>query len=107
MRALAPDFRSLRGVTARGIIVTARAERPGCDFVSRFFAPAYGIDEDPVTGSAHCTLGPYWSGKLGKDELIGFQVSARGGLVRVRPDGARVRLAGRAVTVFAGKLIAP
>ena len=77
----------------------------GYDFVSRYFAPAAGIDEDPVTGSAHCTLGPFWAGRLGRNELTGFQASARGGLVQVRPDGDRVHLGGRAVTVLRGQLV--
>ena len=86
------------------MIVTAPASRPGADFVSRFFAPAVGIAEDPVTGSAHCTLDPYWAERLGRDSLTGYQASARGGTVRVRLAGERVLLAGRAVTVFAGQL---
>jgi predicted PhzF superfamily epimerase YddE/YHI9 len=89
------------------VIVTAAADdRDGYDFVSRCFAPAAGIDEDPVTGSAHCTLGPFWAGRLGRDELTGFQASARGGLVQVRPAGDRVQLGGRAVTVLRGQLVA-
>ncbi len=83
-----------------------RGGRGGYDFVSRYFAPAAGIDEDPVTGSAHCTLGPFWAGRLGRDELTGFQASARGGLVQVRPAGDRVLLGGRAVTVLRGQLVA-
>jgi PhzF family phenazine biosynthesis protein len=104
---LAPDFRRLGELTAgdRGVIVTTRAERPGFDVVSRFFAPAAGVDEDPVTGSAHCALGAYWAPRLGKAELAAFQASARGGFLRVRPDGGRVRLAGRAVTVLRGELL--
>ena len=73
--------------------------------MSRYFAPAAGIDEDPVTGSAHSVLGPFWAGRLGRDELTGFQASARGGLVQVRTDGDRVRLGGRAVTVLRGQLV--
>jgi predicted PhzF superfamily epimerase YddE/YHI9 len=88
----------------RGVIVTARASTPGYDFVSRFFAPNFGIDEDPVTGSAHCCLGPFWAEKLGKTEFVGYQASARGGVVRVRVEGARVRLGGQAVTVLRGEL---
>ena len=88
------------------MIVTAPAAAPGgYDFVSRYFAPAAGIDEDPVTGSAHCTLGPFWAGRLGRDQLTGFQASARGGLVQVRPEGDRVQLGGRAVTVLRGQLV--
>ena len=101
---LRPDTVALAGLETRGVIVTAPASRPGADFVSRFFAPAVGIAEDPVTGSAHCTLAPYWAERLGRDSLTGYQASARGGTVRVRLDGDRVLLAGRAVTVFAGQL---
>ena len=103
-----PDPRRLGALTpgSVGVIVTAPAAGPGgYDFVSRYFAPAAGIDEDPVTGSAHCVLGPFWAGRLGRDELTGFQASARGGLVQVRPDGDRVRLGGRAVTVLRGQLV--
>ncbi|MDX2035852.1 MAG: PhzF family phenazine biosynthesis protein [Isosphaeraceae bacterium] len=105
VRALRPDFGGLARVEARGIIVTARATDPALDFVSRFFAPASGIDEDPVTGSAHCCLGPYWGARLGRDELVGRQVSARGGTVRVRLRGDRVDLIGRAVTISEVTLI--
>ena len=101
---LRPDTVALAGLETRGVIVTAPASRPGADFVSRFFAPAVGIPEDPVTGSAHCTLAPYWAERLGRDGLTGYQASARGGTVRVRLAGERVLLAGRAVTVFAGQL---
>ena len=86
------------------IVTAAAAGDGGYDFVSRYFAPAVGIDEDPVTGSAHCTLGPFWAGRLGRDELTGFQASARGGLVQVRPEGDRVLLGGQAVTVLRGEL---
>ena len=90
--------------TMESIAVTAPAGSPGHDFVSRFFAPAYGIDEDPVTGSAHCCLGPYWAAKLGREEVTGRQVSARGGIVRVTPRGGRVVLSGQAVRVMKGEL---
>ncbi|MGH7555970.1 MAG: PhzF family phenazine biosynthesis protein, partial [Longimicrobiales bacterium] len=89
----------------RGVIVTSRAEAEDYDFVSRFFAPGAGVDEDPVTGSAHCCLAPYWSERLGKDELVGYQASARGGRVGVRCRGERVFLSGQAVTVLRGELI--
>lgn len=104
---LRPDFPRLAraGGPARGVIVTAAGERPGVDFVSRYFAPAAGIDEDPVTGSAHCCLGPLWSARLGRAELVGQQVSARGGIVGVRTAGSRVVLSGRAVTVSRGELL--
>jgi PhzF family phenazine biosynthesis protein len=104
VRAVTPDFVLLRRVTVRGVIVTAPSARPEFDFVSRFFAPAVGVDEDPVTGSAHCCLGPFWAARLGKNELVGHQVSARGGVVNVRVAGERVFLGGRAVTVLRGEL---
>ena len=106
VRALRPDMGRLAGIEARGVIVTARSDSRGYDFVSRFFAPRVGIAEDPVTGSAHCALGPYWSERLGRVELVGFQASARGGMVRVRIGGGRVILGGRAVTVLRGELLA-
>jgi len=104
VRALRPDFARLAAVDTRGTIVTARGTRH--DFVSRFFCPAVGIDEDPVTGSAHCALAPYWAGRLGRPALRGFQASARGGEVAVRLAGDRVFLGGRAVTVLEGELSA-
>jgi predicted PhzF superfamily epimerase YddE/YHI9 len=104
VRALAPDIRRLGALPYRGILVTARAAAPGYDVVSRFFAPATGIDEDPVTGSAHCCLGPYWCERLGKNPLLAYQASARGGRVRVELAGDRVHLGGQAVTVFRGEL---
>jgi predicted PhzF superfamily epimerase YddE/YHI9 len=106
LRALTPDFTALRKVPVRGVIVTARSASPDFDFVSRFFAPASGVDEDPVTGSAHCALGPYWSERLGKTEFTAYQASARGGVVRVRLNGDRVILGGQAVTVLRGDLAA-
>jgi PhzF family phenazine biosynthesis protein len=104
VRMLVPDFGALGRVNARGVIVTARSDEPRFDFVSRFFAPTVGVNEDPVTGSAHAALGPYWASRTGKDEFLAYQASARGGVVRVRVAGARVHLAGRAVTVFRGEL---
>ena len=104
LRAMAPDFTALRKLPVRGVIVTARPSSTEFDFVSRFFAPGSGIDEDPVTGSAHCTLGPYWAERLGKSELTAWQASARGGVVRVRLNGDRVILGGQAVTVMRGEL---
>jgi PhzF family phenazine biosynthesis protein len=103
VRRLDPDFGKLRAVKTRGVIVTARGAE--YDFVSRFFAPAFGVPEDPVTGSAHCALGPYWGTKLGTADLVGYQASRRGGVVRVGVRGDRVRLAGRAVTVLRGELL--
>lgn len=105
LRKLRPDFGSIKKLPVRGVIVTARAKSAGYDFVSRFFAPAAGIDEDPVTGSAHCTLAPFWTKRLGKKEMVGYQASSRGGTVRVRVDGERVHLGGQAVTVLIGELI--
>jgi PhzF family phenazine biosynthesis protein len=105
VRALKPDVGRLAAVEARGVIVTARADGgAGYDFVSRFFAPRVGVNEDPVTGSAHCVLAPYWAGKLGRAELVGYQASRRGGTVRVRSAGDRVHLGGRAVTILRGEL---
>lgn len=103
--ALAPDMGPLATLGERGVIVTAKASRPGYDFVSRFFGPGVGIDEDPVTGSAHCCLGPYWQEKLGKVEFLAWQASSRGGAVKVRLAGDRVFLGGQAVTVFQGELL--
>ncbi|MEW4566288.1 PhzF family phenazine biosynthesis protein [Tautonia sp. JC769] len=105
VRAVAPDLKRLQRLPMRGLIVTAASERRGVDFVSRFFAPAAGVDEDPVTGSAHCALGPFWSDRLGRDTMIGEQVSTRGGRVHVRVSGDRVELAGRAITVMRGELV--
>lgn len=105
VRSLRPDLTALKRYPVRGVVVTARAQTAGFDFVSRFFAPAVGVDEDPVTGSAHCCLAPYWAAKLQKREMTGFQASPRGGTVRVRDNGERVRLAGHAVTVLRGELL--
>lgn len=105
VRALAPDLTALERLDARGFMVTSRATTAGFDFVSRFFAPHVGVPEDPVTGSAHCCLGPYWAAKLGKNELVGYQASRRGGVVRVRPEGERVKLFGQAVTVMRLELV--
>jgi PhzF family phenazine biosynthesis protein len=99
VRGLAPDLARLTPVDTRGVIVTSAAADGPWDFVSRFFAPRTGIPEDAVTGSAHCCLGPFWSTRLGKTELLGYQASSRGGVVRVRARGDRVLLGGRAVTV--------
>lgn len=106
VRSVQPDFTALRSAPARGVIITSRASLPGYDFVSRFFAPAAGIDEDPVTGSAHCSLAPFWSERLGRDQLTGFQASARGGCVRTKCLAERVLLCGQAVTVLRAALIA-
>jgi PhzF family phenazine biosynthesis protein len=104
VRSLSPDHAALKAIDARGIIVTARGSGE-FDFVSRFFAPRHRIDEDPVTGSAHCVLGPYWRARLGKDSMTAYQASERGGVVRVTCAGERVHLAGKAVTVMEGTLL--
>lgn len=104
VRSLAPDLRLLATVAQRGVMVTAHSDGE-YDFVSRFFAPAAGIDEDPVTGSAHCCLGPYWAAQLGRAELVGYQASARGGVVRVTVAEERVFLDGEAVTVMRGEIV--
>jgi predicted PhzF superfamily epimerase YddE/YHI9 len=105
VRGLNPDIGRVKQLPVRGVIVTAKARSDGFDFVSRFFAPAAGVDEDPVTGSAHCTLGPFWAERLGKKDLTGYQASVRGGIVRVRMDGDRVHLGGQAVTVLIAELV--
>ena len=104
VRRLTPDLQLLMSLDVQGVIVTARSDLPTYDFISRFFAPKAGIPEDPVTGSAHCTLGPYWGNRLGKTTLCGFQASARGGVVGVRLNGGRVELRGEALTIQRGTL---
>jgi PhzF family phenazine biosynthesis protein len=105
VRVLDPDLSAIAKLRARGVIVTAASSSGGCDFVSRFFAPGIGIPEDPVTGSAHCALAPFWAERFGRTELRGRQVSARGGLVRVRHAEDRVHLGGAAVTVARGEML--
>ncbi|MBA3766450.1 MAG: PhzF family phenazine biosynthesis protein [Acidobacteria bacterium] len=105
LRSIQPDFNWLRSLGVRGVIVTSLSDSPEYDFVSRFFAPGSGVDEDPVTGSAHCCLGPFWGSRLEKKQLTAYQASERGGVVRVRPDGDRVHLGGQAVTVMRGELL--
>ena len=105
VRGLRPNYSQLAELPVRGVIVTARAETGEFDFVSRFFAPGSGVNEDPVTGSAHCCLGPFWAKRLGKTEFLAFQASPRGGVVRVRLNGDRVILGGQAVTVMRGELL--
>jgi PhzF family phenazine biosynthesis protein len=105
VRGLDPDLSRLGRIEARGVIVTARAEDGRHDFVSRFFAPAAGIPEDPVTGSAHCALAPFWAERLGRTELAGYQASERGGTVRTTLTGERVLLGGQAVTVMRGEVL--
>ncbi len=104
VRSLQPDLALIKTLPARGVIVTAAASSGNYDFVSRFFAPASGINEDPVTGSAHCCLGPYWQKRLARNSLLAYQASARGGIIRLRLLENRVILGGQAVTVFSGEL---
>ncbi|MDA0867854.1 MAG: PhzF family phenazine biosynthesis protein, partial [Cyanobacteria bacterium] len=104
VRSLQPDFALMKTLPEMGVIVTSRAADPAVDFVSRYFVPSAGVDEDPVTGSAHCALTPYWQGKLGKTDLLAHQVSARGGVLKVRGEGDRVFISGQAVTVLKGQL---
>jgi predicted PhzF superfamily epimerase YddE/YHI9 len=104
LRAMSPDHARLRTIPVRGVIVTSRSASPAYDFVSRFLAPGSGVPEDPVTGSAHCCLGPFWQSRLGKNSFVAYQASPRGGVVKVRVGGERVFLGGRAETVFSGVL---
>jgi PhzF family phenazine biosynthesis protein len=104
VRGLRPDFKRLAAVNCRGIIVTAKSNDPAFDFVSRFFGPASGIDEDPVTGSAHCCLAHFWGHRLGKTRMTGYQASARGGVVAVELREDRVLIGGQAVIVAQGEL---
>src|SRR5262249_49711291 len=107
LRALTPDLRSLAKVEARGIIVTSRSDDSRFDFVSRFFAPAVGIDEDPATGSSHCCLGDFWRKRLGKKDLLAYQASTRGGVIRVQVKNDRAILGGKAVIIAKGELLDP
>lgn len=104
VRQLQPDFAALRQMPGRGVAVTSAASSPEYDCVSRYFAPWVGIDEDPVTGSIHCCLGPFWGARLGKTALNAYQASPRGGALHIRLDGERVYLGGTAVTIFRGTL---
>ena len=104
IRSVAPDFNVLANVKCRGVVVTARSDHRKFDFVSRFFAPAVGLDEDPVTGSAHCILGPYWGSRLDKSKMVGFQASSRGGVVHVELRGERVILGGGGVVFARGNI---
>jgi PhzF family phenazine biosynthesis protein len=105
LRDLNPDFVGLSSLPIRGLIVTTKSDVPEFDFLSRFFAPAAGINEDPVTGSAHCALAPFWAERLGKTEMTAYQCSPRGGVVKVKLAGDRVLLRGKAVTVLRGELV--
>ncbi len=104
IRSLQPNFNALAAVEARGVMITSRSASAEYDFVSRFFAPAVGVNEDPVTGSSHCCLTPYWGQRLGKESLTAFQASPRGGELRLRLAGERVLLSGQAVTIMKGEL---
>lgn len=106
VRGLKPDLTRLRDVNTRGVIVTSQSATTDRDFVSRFFAPSTGIPEDSVTGSAHCCLAPYWAKRLNRTSFTAHQLSARGGVLKLTLDGDRVRIAGQAVTVLRGELIA-
>lgn len=121
VRELTPDMAKIAALSCRGVIVTSASSEAasedrrhdpgrdrGYDFVSRYFAPQFGVSEDPVTGSAHCALAPFWIDRLGREPLVGYQASARGGHVRVHrsEDGTRIRLGGQAVTVLRGELVA-
>jgi len=105
LRSLKPNFTLLSEIPVRGVIVTARSANGGFDFVSRFFAPGSGINEDPVTGSSHTCLAPFWAQRLGKSEFMAYQASPRGGVLRIRLHGDRVILGGQAVTVLRGELV--
>jgi predicted PhzF superfamily epimerase YddE/YHI9 len=105
LRGLTPDFVRMKSIAARGVIVTAPSDLPGVDLLSRFFAPQVGVDEDPVCGSAHCCLAPFWAARLGKPELLARQVSRREGHLRLRVVGDRVVLGGHARTVWRGDLL--
>jgi len=104
VKELDPNYSLLRSINVRGVMVTSISSTKEFDFVSRFFAPGSGIDEDPVTGSAHCCLGPYWKKRLGKENFVAYQASPRGGIVKVRCGNGRVYLGGKAVTVLRGEL---
>jgi PhzF family phenazine biosynthesis protein len=105
VRNIQPNFVLLAKAPVRGVIVTSRASSPAYDFVSRFFAPRVGINEDPVTGSAHCCLGPYWQEKLKREEFLACQASERGGFIKVRVENQRVYLAGQAITILRGEMV--
>jgi predicted PhzF superfamily epimerase YddE/YHI9 len=105
LRGLTPNFTALSKLPVRGVIVTCKSDSSGIDFLSRFFAPAAGVNEDPVTGSAHCALGPYWMHKSGKSDFTAFQTSERGGFVKLSVRGDRVLLCGKAVMMSRVELL--
>jgi PhzF family phenazine biosynthesis protein len=104
---LKPNFDKVKALPVQGIIATSQASDQNYDFVSRYFAPAVGINEDPVTGSTHCSLAPYWQDRLGKQDLVAYQISARGGELRLRCEAERIYISGQAVTVMRGQLLLP
>jgi PhzF family phenazine biosynthesis protein len=105
VRNLQPDFRALQALPGQGVVVTSDSPTSAYDFVSRYFAPWVGIDEDPVTGSVHCCLGPYWGKRLAKHQLQAYQASARGGIIYIQLKDDRVYLGGHAVTILSGELL--
>jgi predicted PhzF superfamily epimerase YddE/YHI9 len=107
VRALQPDMAALARLDCRAVMVTAAGDAPGIDLVSRFFGPAVGVPEDPVTGSAHCALAPFWAARLGRNELVAYQASPRGGTIHLGVRGSRIDLAGHAVTVTRGEILIP
>lgn len=107
VRAMRPDMSALGKLSGRGVIVSAPGDKTGLDMVSRYFLPALGIDEDPVTGYMHCVVAPYWAEKLGQGEVVGYQASARGGVVACKIDGDRVHLKGEAVLYLRGEITTP
>ncbi len=105
LRSLRPDMKQLEHIPVRGVIVTSRSDSAEYDFISRFFGPRVGVPEDPATGSSHCALGPFWAQRLGKNELVAYQASPRGGVLRVRLNGERIAIGGQAVTVLRAELL--
>jgi PhzF family phenazine biosynthesis protein len=104
IRTISPNIAAIANLSKPEVIITARSEDPNYDFISRFFAPRLGIAEDPVTGSAHCLLAPFWAEKLGKTALTAYQASERGGILHLQLDGQRVKIRGSAVIIFTGEL---
>lgn len=105
VRSADPDFHRLSKIDTRGVMITSKSDLSDSDFISRFFSPQHGINEDPVTGSAHCCLAPYWAEQLGKIKVVGYQASRRGGTVHCEVLGDRVKLSGTAITVMEGRLL--
>ena len=107
VRSMTPDMSLLAKLADRGVIVTAPGDKTGLDMISRYFVPAIGINEDPVTGYMHCVVAPYWADKLGQDDVVGYQASARGGVVACKVVGDRVHLTGEAVLYLKGEITVP